>query len=132
MLPKFIREIPNVIETRVAYVLTDHCLLTTKNKEKVHLPSITKIVQYMSEAITIPVNEYSLLWILLPSVRNQLRKHRVRMLIDKGTGYLKVPPADVKLDSVAGHYTSRRQDKDKSRNNCTINGSWYFSSDAVT
>ena len=65
-----------------------------------HSPSITEILQNLCKDITAPIDEHDFAWILIPSVRDQLPEHCIRMLIDESTRYLEVPSADVKFCSV--------------------------------
>ena len=64
------------------------------------LPSVTKILQNMRKDIATPIDEHSLSWILIPSVRDQLPEHCIRMPIGESTRHLELLSADVESDSV--------------------------------
>ena len=66
-------------------------------------PSIAENIQNVSKDDAILIDENDLLGLIVPSVRHQLSKHSIRMLVNKSARYLKVPSADIELDCAVSH-----------------------------
>jgi hypothetical protein len=73
------------------------------NVKEISSPSITKVVQNLSEDVTVSINEHRFAVIVIPGFRHKLSEHRLGMVIDdKSAGDLKVPTTNVEFNRLCG------------------------------
>jgi hypothetical protein len=73
------------------------------NGKEISSPSITKVVQNLSEDVAVSIKENWFAYIVIPGVGHKLSEHRLGMTIDdKSAGDLKVPATNIKFNRLCG------------------------------